>query len=221
LGQIKIPPKFKKIEFPKIGSEEWFLLNWSNLEYSVKKRSNKLDVSINIIQDEIEYKLSDGKLISTYNPGPNKFIFQPKDPLLKKIEIKLGNIVFIYSIKGEIFFIESIENDINHRGFVYKLERVGNQFAYKKVLEINDIPLAFLIHHNILYIATESSFISIRDMQITTLFKDAKWRLLFPNSIAYFNKQNIFLGLRAGIIRLNLKKHSIEFFESEDNKYNE
>ncbi len=218
LGQFEIPSKFKKIEFPEMGSDKWYFLNSSNLEYFVENQNNKLEVSIINICNDFEFNITDGKLIGTSYPGDKEtFYFQPTDTALNKIEIKRGNVLFVYDFKDQLYFIESIESEIYQKGIIYKLDRLGNEFTYNKVLEIQDTPLAFLMHFDTLYVATESSFISIYDFKQKTIFKDAIWNFLYPNSIAYFNEENIILGLRAGIVKLDLKALTTDYFESEDN----
>lgn len=218
LGQINIPSKFKRIDFPEMDSDHWYFLNHSNLEYFVENHNNKLEVSIINFFNDFEYNLSDGKLIGTSYPGEGEmFYFQPTDKSLKEIEIKKGNVLFVFDFKNHLYFIESIDHDECQKGILFKLEKVGNKFKYQEILEIQDTPLAFLMHFDTLYIATNSSFILINKFMQTIIIEDAIWNSLYPNSIAYFNEENIFLGLRAGIVRLDLKRLTTDYFESEEN----
>jgi len=217
-GQVKISSKFKKIDTPKEFSEKWLFLNASNLEYKVKNKDGKLIVNIDNVYKDFELRLNDGRLIGTnYSDDTGYLYFQPIDTLQKKICIKKGNVEFVFKLNDQLYFIESVATGYERKGYIYKLDKLANSFSYSKVLEIDDTPLAFLLDKNILYVATNGNFILIRNFEQEIIFKDAFWRGLYPNSIAYFNDKNVYLGLRGGIVKLNLVSKSIEYYESVDN----
>lgn len=218
LAQIRIPSMFKKLDSLNRYSDKWYFLNASNLEYQVENINGKLEVKINNDFKDFELKLSDGKLIGTNYPGDSEyFYFQPIDTINKKISIKKGNVLFAFIQDDKIFFIESIETDTDTKGYLYQLDRIKGDFVYKKLIEFNDTPTAFLVNKNILYLATNESLLIIDNLNPKVIFEKTSWKGLYPNSIAYFDDENVFLGIRGGIVKLNLKTKSINFYESEDN----
>lgn len=217
---IQVPSNFEKIEFPKKHSDEWYQLNWSNFDYRVKNIDNKLAISINNEFNNFEYHVEGGKLIGTnYSGNDETFYFQPTDNELERIDIKKGNVLFVFELNGQLYFIESVESDTLNKGYLYELNWNRNKFNYRLVLEIDDTPIAFLLHNEILFVATNCHFISIDNLKQTIIFENTIWDMLYPNSIVYFNDRNIFVGLRGGIVRIDLPSHSIEYYKTEDIYY--
>src|SRR5947199_250824 len=75
---------------------------------------------------------------------------------------------------------------------------------YQKVLDFEDAPEAFAIFEEKFLIVTHANFYIVKDFQKELIFKDAFWDTLYPNSIAAFNNANIFVGIRGGIVKIDL-----------------
>ena len=88
---------------------------------------------------------------------------------------------------------------------MYELSYQNNKFTYKKILDFEDCPEAYTIFENKIYIASYQNFYKIENLKIETIFKDEFWEDLYPNSIAMENEERVFLGIRGGIVELNLK----------------
>lgn len=112
--------------------------------------------------------------------------------------------------------IESPEGKLIRYGCMCRLDRVANRFDSTLILEFDDAPLTFAIQGKRLFIATCSKFMFIEGYKQTIVFENLFWDGLSPNSIAYFDDENIFVGLRSGIVRLDIINRSIEFYQSGD-----
>ncbi len=243
--KITIPQKFELTKPPSVFSEDWFFLNASNFEYWVENINGKLEIKVNKIEDKCYFLISDGKLIGASYPSEDIcFVFQPTDSTLNEIKIINCSVLFIYEDDGNIFFVESQEKDLREHkhlyeqiepnenyfkpiqspegkvfkyGNLYQLNRINNQFNYTLILKFDDTPLAFKKHHNRLFVATSNKFIVVENFKQTIIFDNLFWEDLYPNSIAYFNDENIFIGIRGGIVKINLINKSFAFFQSNEN----
>ena len=104
-----------------------------------------------------------------------------------------------------------------HMGFsngaLYRLETKSNDFKYAKMLDLEDAPEAFAIYKDKFLIASHESFYIVEDFKKDIILKDTFWSSLYPNSIATFNHKNIFIGLRSGIVKLDLTTKDTKFYK--------
>ncbi|MFH6937026.1 hypothetical protein [Flavobacterium sp. FlaQc-30] len=212
-AQSGIPKNFKEIPIPKKNSDEIRKLNYSKNEYKVKYENNKLEVENYTPNRNTELKINNG-ILKGYNHGEwgGQLLFRSNDN--KETEIKTGNILFIFNYKNKIFFIEGISHLSINEGFLYELEIEGNKFSYKKVLDFEDCPEAYAIFDDKIYIASYQNFYKIENLKIKTIFNNDFWGGLYPNSIALKNEEKVFIGIRGGIIELNLKAKTRKLYTS-------
>lgn len=212
-AQSNIPENFIEIEIPKKNSEESRKLNYSQNEFQVKFENEKLKVQEYKYERETELKIENG-ILKGINRGEwgGKLTFQPYDKNRKEIEIKTGNVKFIFKYNEKIYFIEGIAHLSINEGFLYELTFENNKFNYKKILDFEDCPEAYTIFENKIYIASYQNFYKIDNLRIETIFKDEFWGDLYPNSIAMRNEESVFLGIRGGIVELNLKTKMKKLF---------
>ena len=212
-AQSNIPEDFIETEIPKKNSEESRKLNYSQNEFQVKLEDGKLKVQEYKYERETELKIESG-LLKGFDHGEwgGKLTFQPNEKNKKEIEIKTGNVKFIFKHNHKIYFIEGIAHLSINEGFLYELTFENNKFNYKKILDLEDCPEAFTIFENKIYIASYQNFYKIDNLKIETIFKDEFWGDLYPNSIAMRNEESVFLGIRGGIVELNLKTKMKKLF---------
>lgn len=205
-AQSEIPNKFKEIKIPEKNSEEIRKLNYSKKEYNVKYQNDKLEVENFTADRNTELKINNG-ILKGFNHGEwgGKLLFQPNDKNEKEIEIKTGNILFLFNYNNKIYFIEGISHLSINEGFLYELQVEENKFSYKKIITFEDCPNAYLISNNNIYVASYQNFYKIKNLKMETIYKDDFWGGLYPNSIALKNEEKVFIGIRGGIIELNLK----------------
>jgi len=214
-SEVIIPKEFVETVPPKVGSNEWYSLNYSSNEFGVKIIDRKLEIKkINEV-NECELSISNGKLIGV-NRGEwgGKLTFMPADTTKKSIEIKRGNIKFIFKFKDKIYFIEGLAHLGFSGGALFELDAKDNMFTYKQLVDFDDAPEAFTIYQDKFLIATHKKFYVIKDFQKELIFQDTFWSSLYPNSIAVFDDKNVFIGIRSGIVKLDLTTKTLKFYKS-------
>ncbi|MNF92411.1 hypothetical protein D3C84_750550 [compost metagenome] len=103
-----------------------------------------------------------------------------------------------------------------NEGFLYELQIEGNRFSYKKIIDFGDCPEAYTIFDDNIYVASYQSFYKIENLKMETIYKDDFWGSLYPNSIAIKNEEKVFIGIRGGIIELNLKTKMKKLYISKE-----
>lgn len=215
-SQIIIPKEFIETVPPKVGSSEWFLLNHSKNEFAVKIINGKLEIEKVDEVNECELNVSNGKLIGI-NRGEwgGTLTFQPNDTTKSITEIKRGNIKFIFSFNDKIYFIEGLAHLSMSSGALYELNNTNERFNYKKLLDFDDAPEAFTIYQDKILIATHERFYVVKDFKKKLILKDSFWSSLYPNSIAVLNEKNVFIGMRSGIVKLDLTTNNLKFYKND------
>jgi hypothetical protein len=213
-GQTQILSDFKETVPPKYGSDEWFKLNHSEYEFKVALQNGQLIVNKETEIQNCELKIPKGRLIGI-NRGEwgGRLTFAPNDTKSKEIEIKTGNIKFIFSYKGKIYFIEGLAHLSLSEGFMYELDITNEKFTYKKVIDFEDAPKAYTIYGDKILIASHKNFYIIKNLKKELVFKETFWSSLYPNSIAVLDDRNIFLGIRSGYVKLDILVKKIKFYK--------
>lgn len=216
-NSIEVPSEFKKTTLPKAGSVEWHKLNMHNNEFQVFSNTNeKLEVSKYKGSRTCEIKTSDGKFIGIdVGEWGGKLLFVPTESAKKSFTIKDGNIKFIFSYKDKIYFIEGISHMSFSAGALFELDISVDKISYKRILDFDDSPEAFTIYQDQIFIASHKNFYIIKDLKKEVIFENTFWISLYPNSIAVFNDENVFVGMRGGIVKLDLIKKSQTFYKSD------
>lgn len=213
---ITIPSNFVETIPPKIDSDEHYTLKYSENEFAVKNINGTLEIKKAIYESNCELKLPNGKLIGeNHGEWGGKLSFQPTDTTQKAIEITSGNIKFIFNFKNKIYFIEGLAHLGMSTGAIYEIETKNDSFSFNKILDFEDAPEAFAIYQDKLLIATYSNFFVIKDFKKELIFKDTFWNGLYPNSIAVFDDKNVFLGIRSGIVKLDLTTKTLKFYKND------
>lgn len=215
-SQIKIPSDFTEITLPKVNSKEWSSLNYSGSEFAVNIDHHQLIVSKAGNAGRCELKLSNG-ILKGIDRGEwgGELSFIPSDSLQQPIKVKDGNIKFIFVFEDKVYFIEGLAHLSISEGTLFEIN-VEDGFTYKKILDFEDAPEAFTIYQDQLLIASHENFYVIQDFKIQTIFQNTFWSSLYPNSIAIEDEENVFMGMRGGIAKLDLVNKTMKFF-----KYNE
>lgn len=207
--EIKIPDNFSEYPIPKVESKEWFDLIHSQDCYAVKKDNGRLIVEkTSYYKKDSELEIVGGKLI-----GENKgefggaLYFQPKEDKEKIVKIKFGNVVDIFKFQNKIYFTEGS----GIWGSLYELKK-DSVFTYKKIESFGDALEALTIFNDIIYIVSYHGFYKVVNQEAILIFRNQFWSNLYPNSVAVFDEENVFIGMRSGIARLNLVKKTVNFY---------
>jgi hypothetical protein len=213
--QVIIPNEFIETVPPKPGSDDWYLLNHSKNEFAVEFISGKLEIKKVDPVDECELKISNGKLVGI-NKGEwgGTLSFIPSDSTKNKTEIKSGNVKFIFSFNDKIYFIEGLAHLSLSSGTLYELDINKNSFNYKKMIDFDGSPEAFTIYNDRFLIATHNKFYIVKDFNKELVVQDVFWESLYPNSIAVLDDQNVFIGIRSGIVKIDLTTKKIKFYKN-------
>ncbi len=214
--QVVIPKEFVETIPPKTGSSEWYPLNYSQNEFSVRIIDGKLEIKKVDEINECELNISNGKLVGI-NRGEwgGTLTFEPTDTTKNSIEIKRGNIKFIFTFKDKIYFIEGLAHLSMSSGALYELDNTNGNFSYKKLLEFDDAPEAFTIYQDKFLIATHERFYVVKDFKKELILQDTFWSSLYPNSIAVLDDKNVFIGMRSGIVKLDLTTKTLKFYKND------
>ena len=214
--EVIIPKEFIETVPPKAGSNEWYPLNNSRNEFGVKIIDEKLEIQKVNEVNECELNISNGKLVGI-NRGEwgGKLTFVPADTTKNSMEIKGGNIKFIFTFKDKIYFIEGLAHMGYSGGAMYELYTKNNKFTYNKLVDFDDAPEAYTIYQDKLLIATHEYFYIVKDFQKELIFQNTFWSSLYPNSIAVFNDKNVFIGIRSGIVKLDLITKTLKFYKND------
>lgn len=213
---LTIQKDFVEIIPPKRGSEEWYPLNHSQNEFGVAITNGKLDIKKVKQMSISELKISGGHLIGVdRGEWGGQLTFKPTNTAKKSIDIKKGNIKFIFAFKDKIYFIEGLAHLSMSEGALYQLDTVNNNFKFTKLLEFDDAPEAFTIYNDKFLIATHKNFYIVQDFKKQLVFKETFWGSLYPNSIAALDDKNIFIGIRSGIVKLDLTDKTLKFYKND------
>lgn len=214
---VTIPANFVETALPKAGSQEWAGLNRSQNAFGVKITNGNLEVKRVNEVNSTQLKITKGTLIGLdHGEWGGKLLFKPASKIKKSIEIKSGNIKFIFLFQDKIYFIEGIAHLSISEGALYKLNISGGKFTYQKIVDFEDSPQAFTVYRDSLLIATFQNFYLVKDSKKELVFKDTFWRSLYPNSIATVDGRNVFLGIRGGIVQLDLVTKTMKFYKPKD-----
>lgn len=215
--RLIVPSEFIETELPKVSSENWFLLNHSDHEFKVENDNGILRINKSKENSTTEYALNDGKLMGIDHGefgGQLKFI--PSNKTRSDVTIKGGNVKFIFLFNDKLYFIEGLAHMGYSGGDLYQLDQTKDSFSYKKILEFEDAPEAFLVYNNKLLVAAHETFYIIENFKKRIIFGKTFWNGLYPNSIAAFDDKNIFLGIRGGIVKLDLTTNVIKLYKKKE-----
>jgi hypothetical protein len=214
-----IPGDFHEAALPKPGSKEWSSLNYSNNEFEVNLVDKEL--KIKKVKEEAkmtkcELKILGGTLIGI-NRGEwgGQLTFLPVDTTTKAIQIKQGNIQCIASYKDKLYFLEGLAHGGYSGGAIFELTVTGDRFTYHRLVNFDDAPLTFTAYRDMFFVATNQNFYIVQNLKKKLIFKDVFWGGLYPNSMAILDEKNVFLGIRGGVVKLDLIDKTLKFYEQQ------
>jgi hypothetical protein len=224
LGQegVVIPPEFIETNQPKTGSSDWTLLNSSKYEFAVSIVDGKLQIwnpyqscSSSASEDcSCKLKIKDGTLKgNNWGEWGGQLYYEPDNINKLNIKIKKGNIKFIFECNDKIYFIEGLAHMMMNQGALFELSRLKKRFTYKKIYDFEDSPEAFVFFKNKLLIAGNENFYVLENLKKELVFQKMFWDGLYPNSVTALDEKNVFIGIRSGIVRLDLVEKKATFYK--------
>ena len=111
-ANIAIPKEFVETNPPKVWSDEWYQLNNPKNEFGVSITNGKLDIKKVREEDKCELKITGGTLIGiNRDEWGGQLIFKQEDTTQKAVDIKRGNIKFIFNFNGKVYLgVRQISN---------------------------------------------------------------------------------------------------------------
>ena len=200
---------------PVYSTDPWYVLNQSPYDFAVAVNNGKLEISDYKEKKKCELVLPAGNLFGLDNGEfGGKLTYKPADGAKPTVNIKDGNIKYIFSLSDTIYFIEGLAHLSINEGAMYKLDTTGNKFTVSKILSFYDAPEAFAMYNDMLLIAGHQNFYIIhKNIMADILLKNMFWRGLYPNSIAAIDDKHIYIGIRGGYVKLNLKTKEVTFYK--------
>ena len=169
--KVDIPKNLVETEIPKVSTDEWRVLNYARNKFGVKIIDKKLNIEKVKERNKAELKIDGGNLIGINRGewgGKLSFVSNNKDK--KEIEIKEGNIKFIFEFNDKIYFIEGLAHLSYSGGAIFELKKDGENFSYENIMEFDDAPEAFTIYGNKLLIATHRNFYVVENFKKELIF---------------------------------------------------
>lgn len=214
--RIKVPSGFIETKPPTPYGVPWHKLNASKREYRVRDFEGALEIRRTPEKNWCLLGIAGGSLKGVdHGEFGGSLTFRPDDNSIQPVVIKEGNVKFVFSYKNKIYFIEGLAHADYSGGALYELTRNGNNFSYTKLLDFEDAPEAFTIYEGQFLIVAHESFYIVKDLKVERLFKHAFWTGLYPNSIAAFDEENVFIGMRGGIVKLDLTEDKVVFYKND------
>ena len=212
---IAIPQDFVEINPPIVNSDEWFLLNKNINSFEININDGNLDIRKTWMKNKHELKIPTGTLYGTAGgEWGGLLIYVPFTDPKKQIEIEFANITSIFLYKNQIYITAAL-NYWNATGVMYKLNiEEEKRFIYEKVFDFEDVPLALTVYNDNLLIATEKNLYIVNDFKKELILENTCWNGLYPNSIAVIDENNVFVGMKGGIARLNLETRTMRFYKN-------
>lgn len=215
-GQTKfnLKTQFEEINISKLSPNDLSKLNRSRESFEVKVSGRKLVINEKIRRNVSELKIKGGVLKGLNNgEWGGKLSFISNTNRKSELLIKEGNIKFLFLFKKRIFFIEGLAHLGSSYGALFELKKARNKFYFKKVLDFDDAPEAFAIYEDKIYIASHKNFYQINDFKKKLVFQNTFWNNLYPNSLVIFDENNIFMGIRSGVVKLDVQTKKTKFFK--------
>ena len=215
-GQFKLSTDFIKVKPPKFGTNEYFFFNHSaNGEFGVEITSGELEIKKVRYHDTCELKIPSGKLIGIDHGefSGGKLLFVPSDTAQSVTTIKYCNVGFVFIYKNKIHFMEVNGGPGFSDGTLYMLDTTNQTFSCKELIYFDDVPCAYATYNDKLLVATDKRFYVVTDYNTHLVIDNAFWTGMYPNSIAVKDDENIFLGMRGGIAKLNLTTKVVQLYK--------
>ncbi|GHU43406.1 hypothetical protein AGMMS50289_09750 [Betaproteobacteria bacterium] len=201
--------------------------------FSVQVVDNKLEVT----KGRCNLKIENGILIGTDNgEWGGELLFRPADTTKKPIKIKDGNTQFIFTHENKIYFIQGLNHMTSVYGALFELEATGDRFTYHEVTNFTDEhPILYTTYQDKIFVVTkgyieieatkESEYAFNETLKLYQIHNAKKQHLyefgielskkyfkFAPNSIAVVDDDNIFLGERGGIVKLDIANKTVKFY---------
>lgn len=213
---LDFPSQFVETVLPDADSDEWSKVNQSRKEYSVAIVNRQLEVRLRAEYPyTCELEVDGGKLVGN-NRGEwgGELLFRPSDAQKKDRVVAKGNIHHILTYNGKLCYLEGLAHLGLDYGGLYELKKRGNSYKSEILIDLHSSPYAYAIYQNKLIVAASHRLFVINDFLVEFIFDDLSWWGFYPNSVAVLDEENVFVGMRGGVAKINLKEKKIVFYKN-------
>lgn len=161
-----------------------------------------------------------GKLRSTDfkgNPFSGGLMASENDPINNRIKgtilLKSGNIKKIFSFQNSLYTMEGLVHLSLSFGEFNQVQIRKDSVYGKLALKLDDSPMAFDIHHDTIYLATNNRFYTIHNWKPTLVIDNLFWKQLHPNSVTVKDSKHVYIGMRAGYAMINTDTRKVTFYK--------
>jgi len=120
-----------------------------------------------------------------------------------------GNIVDIFRFKSKIYILQGGYKG----GSLSELKIDKEKFYVKKLVNFDTPPLAAEACDERIFVVSFNGFYIVENNDFEKVFYNQFWWGLYPSSIAYFDDENIFIGIRSGIVKIDVKNRIVKFYQ--------
>ena len=158
-------------------------------------------------------EVHNGSLIGTDRGEWGGELYWESNSGTSKYKIVNGNFKKFIKHNAKIFAIEGLAHLTQRRGKLIKIY-FKDKWKAEVVIDLKDAPhVSTLPLNNFIYVVTSKKFLKINldDITLTELHTNMFWWGMYPNSIVMVNPNIIYIGMRGGIIKVNLEKNTIHW----------
>lgn len=128
-----------------------------------------------------------------------------------------GNINSFFKFKDTLFFTNGLAHMGTNVGGLTKIAISGkDKFIFTRVLDLEGAPMTETIINDTLLFITYDGLLVVKDFTKVVNLKKQFWASLYPNSVAYLDERNVFIGMRGCYAKIDLTNNSIKCFKLKD-----
>lgn len=132
----------------------------------------------------------------------------------KKYLVKEDNTNFIFEFLAKLYFTTGLAHMGFDNGELFQLHITdNNEVFYRQIADLYSSPNEFLIIDNKILFVTHESLLLFENNELTTLIEHPIFADTYPNSIAIYDEENIFVGMRGGFLKVDLIVNNFIFYK--------
>ena len=196
------------------------------VDYSLPGKGSLMGVNMGEFGGGLYYKPADSRDSVFYvngktGPTQRSFFRGLMVPLANPIHQRLkgysrianGNVLGIFQYKDSLFYLDGLAHMGLVIGGLYSVVVKRDSFAIARVADLGDCPLAYLADESRLWIVTMQGLLLVENGQVNRILSHVFWNGLYPNSICLDPRGTLYVGLRGGYAKVDVKTWQVMFFK--------
>lgn len=213
-GHAAAPEGFQESPIPERWGPEWRAMNDAESAFSVALTGGRLEIGKVVgSRGDSKFAVPGGVLIGE-NKGEwgGRLVFWPDGDPKKEVFILEGNVTAIFLFQGKIHVLEGLAHLGLNDGTLYRLEPHEGSFLPTRLFRFDSAPYVAASYGDTLLILAHDAFFTVQNGEKRVIFSKTFWGGLYPNSLAVVDLENIYCGLRGGIVKLDIHNKRIELY---------